>query len=54
MDNGHILVVDDEREICDLIREYHTSEGYRVSTAHDGVEMRQIMAQAPLISSSSI
>src|SRR5438309_8867417 len=48
LDNGHILVVDDEREICDLIREYHTSEGYRVSTAHDGTAMRQIMAQAPV------
>src|SRR6266487_4402388 len=44
-DNGHILVVDDEREICDLVQEYHTSEGYRVSTAHDGAEMRRIMAQ---------
>ena len=48
MDNAHILVVDDEREVCDLVREYHTSEGYRVSTAHDGAEMRRIMAQAPV------
>ena len=33
-DNGHILVVDDEREICDLVQEYLSNEGYRVSTAY--------------------
>jgi len=34
VDNGHILVVDDQREICDLVQEYLSSEGYyRVSTA---------------------
>src|SRR6266852_2966571 len=43
-DNGHILVVDDQREICDFVQAYLTSEGYRVSTAQDGVEMRRIMA----------
>ena len=47
MDNAHILVVDDQREICDLVQEYLNGEGYRVSTAHDGVEMRQIMSQSP-------
>src|SRR5580693_4453677 len=44
-DNGHILIVDDQREICDLVHGYLTGEGYRVSTAHDGAEMRRIMAQ---------
>src|SRR5271166_5090163 len=48
IDNRHILVVDDEREICDLVREYLSSEGYRVSTAHDGAGMRRVMAQAPV------
>jgi DNA-binding response OmpR family regulator len=34
VDNGHILVVDDQREICDLVQEYLSSEGYyRVWTA---------------------
>ncbi len=47
-DNGHILVVDDQREICDLVQDYLSSEGYRVSTAHDGAEMRRVMAQAPV------
>src|SRR5438094_2018220 len=44
-DSGHILIVDDQREICDLVQGYLTGEGYRVSTAHDGAEMRRIMAQ---------
>jgi len=35
-DNGHILVVDDQKEICDVVQEYLTGEGYRVSTANDG------------------
>jgi two-component system OmpR family response regulator len=45
-DNGHILIVDDQREICDLVQEYLTGEGYRVSTAQDGGEMRKAMAQS--------
>ena len=39
-DNGHILVVDDQKEICDVVQEYLSSKGYRVSTAHDGGGMR--------------
>jgi two-component system OmpR family response regulator len=45
-DNGHILVVDDQQEICDLVQEYLNSEGYRVSTAHDGPGMRRVLSQA--------
>lgn len=47
-DNGHILIVDDQREICDLVQEYLSSEGYRVSTAHDGAGMRRVIAQDPV------
>src|SRR6266403_2013796 len=47
-DNGHILLVDDQREICDLVQEYLSGEGYRVSTAQDGAEMRRVMAQSPV------
>jgi DNA-binding response OmpR family regulator len=47
-DNGHILVVDDEQEICSIVEEYLTGEGYRVSTAHDGAGMRRVMSQAPV------
>src|SRR5712692_9802764 len=47
-DNGHILIVDDQREICDLVQEYLSGEGYRVSTAQDGGGMRKVMAQSPV------
>jgi len=46
--NSHILVVDDEPEICDLVRDYLTSEGYTVSSTYDGAGMRRIMAQDPV------
>jgi len=46
--NSHILVVDDEPEISDLVRDYLTHQGYRVSTAHNGAGMRRIMAQDPV------
>jgi DNA-binding response OmpR family regulator len=45
-DNGHILIVDDQQEICDVVQEYLTGEGYRVSTAHEGAAMRRVMGQA--------
>ena len=45
-DSAHILVVDDQQEICDVVQEYLTGEGYRVSTAHDGAGMRRAMSQA--------
>src|SRR5271168_4397579 len=48
VDKQHILVVDDHREICDLVQEYLSSEGYGVSIAHDGAEMRRLMAQSPV------
>jgi len=47
-DNGHILIVDDQREICDLVQEYLSGEGYRVSTAQDGAGMRKVMGQSPV------
>ncbi len=33
-----ILVVDDEKRLCDLVRAYLTQEGFRVVTAGDGQE----------------
>ncbi|MGC2202317.1 MAG: response regulator [Stellaceae bacterium] len=47
-DHGHILIVDDQREICDLVQEYLSGEGYRVSTAQSGADMRKVMAQLPV------
>jgi two-component system OmpR family response regulator len=44
-DTAHILVVDDQNDICEVVQDYLVGEGYRVSTANDGTGMRRIMAQ---------
>ena len=41
--SAHILVVDDHREIRDLVGQILVKDGYRVSTAADGREMRQML-----------
>jgi two-component system, OmpR family, response regulator len=47
-ETGHILVVDDQQEICDLVREYLTDEGFSVSIANDGAGLRKEMARGPV------
>ena len=42
----HILIVDDHREIRDLVSRALTKEGFRVSTAADGRAMRKILADS--------
>jgi two-component system OmpR family response regulator len=42
----HILVVDDHREIRELVSRALAVEGFRVSVAADGREMRKVMADA--------
>jgi two-component system, OmpR family, response regulator len=44
-DSAHILVVDDQKDICDVVQDYLVGEGYRVTTANDGTTMRRIIAQ---------
>src|SRR3954454_4013877 len=44
-DTGHILIVDDQKEICEVVHEYLSGEGYKVSVAHDGQSMRRVMQQ---------
>lgn len=41
----HLLVVDDDREIRQLIEQYLAEAGYRVSTAADGKAMRRMLEQ---------
>ncbi|OGA16605.1 MAG: DNA-binding response regulator [Betaproteobacteria bacterium RIFCSPLOWO2_02_FULL_63_19] len=43
---GQILIVDDDAEIRSLLAEYLTQHGYKVTTARDGVEMRQALEAA--------
>jgi two-component system OmpR family response regulator len=44
----HILVVDDNPQICDLLRQFLTKEGYRISTAGDGREMCKVIAESQI------
>lgn len=39
----HILIVDDDPEICSLLTQFLTGQGYTVSTAGDGGAMRQAL-----------
>ncbi len=41
--NPHILVVDDDREIRDLLTKFMMRHGLRVSAAKDGVEMMKVL-----------
>ena len=36
METGKILIVDDDQNICELLRLYNEKEGYTVAIAHDG------------------
>ena len=40
----HILIVDDHREIRDLVSRSLSKDGFRVSTAADGQAMRKVLA----------
>ena len=42
----HILIVDDDRDIRDLLSEYLQKQGYRVSVAADGRAMRAALIRA--------
>ena len=45
MSQSHILVVDDEPDIRDLVREILEDEGYRVSVAENGETARAAFAR---------
>jgi two-component system OmpR family response regulator len=44
--SAHILVVDDHREIRDLVSRALSKDGFRVSTAADGRAMRKVLADS--------
>lgn len=43
----HVLVVDDEAEIRDMLGEYLARQGLRVSLADGGAAMRDVLAEGP-------
>ena len=42
----HLLVIDDHREIRDLVARFMTKHGFRVTAAQDGKEMRKVLAES--------
>ena len=44
----HILVVDDDGQIRHLVAKFLRGNGFKVSAARDGYEMREVMAHAPV------
>ena len=44
----HLLIVDDDPEIRELLSAYLEKNGYRVSTAADGTRMGALLARAPV------
>ncbi|VAW22852.1 Two-component transcriptional response regulator, LuxR family [hydrothermal vent metagenome] len=42
--SGHLLVVDDDREIRVLLKQFLSRQGYRISTAADGEEMNKVLS----------
>ena len=42
---SHIVVVDDEPEICEMLADYLGHAGFTVSTAEDGVAMRRVLEE---------
>jgi len=43
----HILMVDDDQEICALVADFLGAQGYRLTMAGDGIAMRQALAEDP-------
>jgi two-component system OmpR family response regulator len=44
----HLLLVDDDRQLLALLRDYFEAAGFRISTAENGPQMRAAMARAPV------
>jgi two-component system, OmpR family, response regulator len=42
----HLLIVDDDKEICSLLSQFMTQHGYRISVAHEGRTMMQTLESA--------
>ena len=45
---AHLLVVDDDAAIRDLVREYLSEHDYKVSVAETGAEMDKVLAEEPV------
>tara|TARA_R110001583_G_scaffold7720_9_gene37947 strand:- start:35819 stop:36529 length:711 start_codon:yes stop_codon:yes gene_type:complete len=48
MSQPHLLIVDDHREIRELLQRFFVQHNYRVTVAKDGKEMKQCLKQAKI------
>ncbi|MDP9365249.1 MAG: response regulator [Chloroflexota bacterium] len=46
--NGTVLVVDDEPEIAELMRDFLEADGFTVVTAGDAIEARSVLDRTPV------
>ncbi|HCK80219.1 MAG TPA: response regulator [Candidatus Competibacter sp.] len=44
-DRAHIVIVDDEPELREMVEEYLTKQGFKITAAEDGPTMRHIVAE---------
>ena len=44
LEKKHILIVDDDKRICDLLQKFLSKNGYLVSAVHSAEQARQILA----------
>jgi len=47
-DNPHILIVDDDPDVREMVRDYLLSNDFVVSTAEDGKSMKAVLAERPV------
>ena len=43
---NHILIVDDDAELCSLLQDYLSKQNFKVSVVHDGLAMTSILRQS--------
>jgi DNA-binding NtrC family response regulator len=48
----HVLIVDDEPRIRNMLRRYLVEEGFKVSDAGDGAGMRAVLAREVMVRGS--
>jgi DNA-binding response OmpR family regulator len=44
---ARVLVVDDDPELCGLLSDYLSANGYQVQTVSDGAAMREVLSTSP-------